>query len=235
VSGLIAELAPMPMVLPYVVHAAVMALGLLLVWSVPETAPRSPRPAGTRAPGVGRAGRRVLAELLPVAPWAFGFAAVTVAILPGLMRPHVGRPVLYASLVIMTTLLSGVLVQPLTTRIGPRSDVLGLVLGTLGILLGAQAVAIGSPYPVFVAALLAGSGYGLVMTTGLYEISQRVPRAQLGTVVGIYYVLTYIGFALPFVHALVAKSFGDVTTLRATAGVAFASLLVRTLTRSSRR
>jgi hypothetical protein len=171
----------------------------------------------------------VLAQLLPVAPWAFGFAAVTVAILPGIMRPYVERPVIYAAFVIVSTLLSGVLVQPMTSRLGPRADLVGLAVGAAGTFVAAQAVVLRSPALVFAAAVLVGSGYGLVITTGLREIAARVPKAQLGTAVGIYYVLTYIGFALPFVHAVVAKSAGDVTTLRATACVALGSLVVRAL------
>jgi hypothetical protein len=173
---------------------------------------------------------------LPVAPWAFGFAAVTVAILPGIMRPHVERPVLYSGLVIVSTLLSGVLVQPLTARLGMRADLVGLALGALGTLLGAEAVAVSSPALVFVVALLVGTGYGLVITTGLREVAARVAKEQRGTAAGLYYVLTYIGFALPFVHAVVARSLGDALTLRVTAGAAVASLLVRAaITRTSTR
>lgn len=225
VSGIVAQLAPAPMVVPYAVHATVMAIALVLVRAAPETAYAKPPAAG--ATGFGRAELRVLAQLLPVAPWAFGFAAVTVAILPGIMRPYVERPVLYSAFVIVTTLLSGVLVQPMTSRLGARADLVGLAVGAAGTFVAAAAVALRSPSLVFGAAVLVGAGYGLVITTGLREIATRVPKAQLGTAVGIYYVLTYVGFALPFVHAVVAKSAGDVTTLRATACMALGSLVIR--------
>jgi MFS family permease len=241
-SGVVAEIAPLPMVVPYVAHVLAMAAAVVAVRPVAETAghgaPASPLAIGgapVAAPGLGRRELRVLAELLPVAPWAFGFAAVTIATLPGLMRPHVSRPILYSALVILTTLVSGVLVQPLTKRFGPRADLLGLVAGGLGILLGARAVALGSPVLVFVVALLVGAGYGLVMTTGLLEISQRVPKGSRGTAVGIYYVMTYFGFALPFVHATVARHLGDPATLELAAAVTLASLVVRALIESRHR
>ncbi|HSO32339.1 MAG TPA: MFS transporter [Labilithrix sp.] len=236
VAAGIAEAAPAPMVLPYVVHVAVMAVALVRARSVPETAGAGAaviRPA-TRGPRVRDMG--VLVELLPVAPWAFGFAAVTVAILPGIMREHVARPVLFSGFVIVTTLLTGVAVQPLTTRLGPRGDRVGLALGAAGIGLGAHAARIGSPALVFVVAVLVGGGYGLVMTTGLREVQRRVHDGARGTAVGIYYVLTYVGFALPFVHATVARSIGDVAMLTLTAVAAVASLVVRTVfTMSSAR
>lgn len=231
VTGLAAQLGPAPMVLPYVLHAVVMALALFLVRGVPETVAvsREAAAAGTRASGFGRAEVRVLAELLPVAPWAFGFAAVTVAIIPGLMRPHVERPVLYSGFVIVCTLLSGVLAQPFTARLGMRADLVGLALGAVGTFVGAQAVAAGSPGLVFGAAALVGSGYGLVITTGLREVAARVAKEQRGTAAGIYYVLTYIGFALPFVHAVAARHLGDVLALRGTACAAIVSLVVRAM------
>jgi hypothetical protein len=170
-----------------------------------------------------------LARQLPVAPWAFGLAAVTLVILPGILRSQVSRPVLYSAFVIATTLAAGVSMQPLMSRVGPRAELVGLGLGTLGVLLGAVSVAVSSPSLVFVVALLVGSGYGLVMTSGLREIAERIESRERGRAVGIYYVMTYVGFALPFVHAQASKSLGDVRTLELTAGGAALCLLLRAL------
>ena len=84
VSGLIAELLPGPMVTPYVVHLVVMAAALGRVRIVSETSPRAAATAGLAPPGPSGGPPRladmaVLLELLPAAPWAFGFAAVTLA------------------------------------------------------------------------------------------------------------------------------------------------------------
>ena len=232
VSGLIAEFAPAPMAWPYVVHAIAMAVAFVQVRPVPETAPgvRAATPSDA-APavrrGLGRREWKVLARLLPVAPWAFGFPAVTIAILPGLMRAHVARPVLYSGLVIAATLASGVAVQPLTKRLPRGGDLIGLGVGALGIFLAAYAVVVGSPVWVFAVAVLLGAGYGLVMTTGLLEISERVPKESRGSAVGIYYVMTYVGFALPLIHATAARALGDAPTLAWAGAVAFGSLLVR--------
>ncbi len=229
VSGVIAELAPAPMVMPYVVHILVMAVGIAGVRSVPETAPRAhtTSQASVSPRGIGRREIALLAELLPVAPWAFGLAAVPLAILPGIMRPHVGRPVLYSAFVIVTTLAAGVLVQPLTSGLGRRGDLLGLGVGATGVALGAYAVDLMSPSLVVPAAALVGVGYGIVMTAGLREVAERVPQERRGTVVGIYYVLTYIGFVLPFLHAIVAKRLGDAPTLYGAAATAVSCLAMR--------
>lgn len=65
------------------------------------------------------------------------------------------------------------------------------------------------------------------MTTGLLEISECVARESRGAAVGIYYVMTYVGFALPFVHALAWRRLGDAITLAAAGALAIASLLIR--------
>jgi MFS family permease len=232
ISGAVAEFAPAPLVLPYVAHIAVMALGLAAARAVPETAELGVAAAAVgaepgRGPGVGRAELSLLLRLLPSAPWAFGLPAVSMVVLPVLMRPLVARPVLYSAFMVATTLLTGVLVQPLTSRFGRRGDLLGLGLGAVGIALGAHSVAVGAPWLVFPVALLLGAGYGLIMTTGLRQVSERAPKHTRGTVVGIYYVLTYLGFALPFMHALVSQHLGDVRTLELTATATLACLATR--------
>ncbi|MEO6598434.1 MAG: MFS transporter [Polyangiaceae bacterium] len=232
VSGVLAEFAPAPLVLPYVTHALVMALGLAAARSVPETAQLganlpAPSEKPVVAPSVGKSEFLLLLGLVPSAPWAFGFPAVAMVVLPVLMRSLVARPVLYSAFLVAITLFTGVLVQPLTAHLGRRGDLLGIGLGTLGIGLGAYAVSVRAPSLVYAVAPLVGAGYGLVMTTGLRQASERAPQATRGTVVGIYYVLTYLGFALPFVHAVAAQHLGDVRTLEVTAGAALACLVIR--------
>jgi len=226
VSGAIAELAPAPMVLPYLICGLVMLAALAGARGVPETVPGALATTAPR-PGIRPGDLRVLLELLPIAPWAFGVVSVTLAILPGLMRPLVARPVLYSGFVIFVSLATSVLVQPFVRRLGRCADLWGLSVAALGILLGAHAVAAASPALVFAVAPLVGFGYGVVMTAGFGEVASRVPRQARGTAVGIYYVLTYLGFALPFVHAKLAKGWGDGATLRATAGLAAACLVAR--------
>lgn len=232
VSGALAEFAPAPLILPYVVHAAVMGLGLAAAQTVPETAVLADptKPAKAPAQGLGRAELSLLLSLLPSAPWAFGLPAVSMVVLPVLLRSLVARPVLYSALLAAATLFAGVLVQPLTARLGRRADLLGLALGAVGLWLGAQALSLRAPNLVYAVAPLVGAGYGLVMTTGLREASERTPKATRGTVVGIYYVLTYLGFALPFLHALAAQHLGDARTLKFSAALLLACLLTRALT-----
>ena len=197
---------------------------------MPETAPRSGGATlAARAASLPFARREieVLVRQLPVAPWAFGLPAISMAVVPGLLRSMVTRPVLYSASLIVVTLASGMAVQPLTARVGSRGDRQGLAVGAAGVFLAAYVIAARSPLLAFGAAILIGAGYGLVMTTGLREVSERVTREHRGTAVGTYYVLTYLGFAVPFVHAVVAKVWGDVATSFAAGFAVIASLAVR--------
>lgn len=230
VSGLVAEFAPAPLVLPYLVHGVVMAAGLLAARTVPETVRArigGTAPSRTTPIRLGRREVSLLLGLLPSAPWAFGFPAVSMVVLPVLMRPLVSRPVIYSASLAAVSLLTGVFVQPLTSRLGRRGDLVGLSLGAMGVALGAQAVRLQAPGLVYAVAPLVGAGYGLVMTTGLRHVSERAPVETRGTVVGIYYVLTYLGFALPFLHAVVAERLGDALTFDLVAALAVVCLLFR--------
>jgi hypothetical protein len=220
VSAVIAETLPHPMVVPYAAHAVTLGAAILGVRSAPEPPTRR-----TREPTDPR-DLVVLARLAPIAPWVFAFAAISVAIVPGLLRSELRHPVLHAGFVIVVTLLTGAAVQRVRVT---RPDRKGLALGAFGTLLAAETVAMRSTWLVFVAAILLGAGYGLVVTSGLRVLERKIPAARRGSAVGGYYVLTYVGFALPFVHALVARSFGDVLTLRLWSVLAFGSLVVRVL------
>ena len=232
VSGVLAEYAPWPMVLPFLVHALVLAAAVALAEPVPETA--NVTTTGEAVVRFHRSDAVLLLRLAVMAPWVFAFCAVTMAVVPGLLRPLVSHPVIFAASAILVTLLTGVLVQPLTTRVGRRADILGLGLGAIGIWLGAESYVTATPWLVFVASLFTGAGYGLVVTMGLREIADHVAPERRGTSVGIYYVLTYVGFYLPFVHAVVARQLGDVLTLRIAAVMALLCLVVRSLTRGKK-
>jgi MFS family permease len=234
ISGISAEFLALPMVLPYLVHMAVMCMALFLVRVVPETAAavresrssQVPNPPGAQ---LSRNALGLLVRQVAVAPWAFGLAAITLVIVPGLLRPYVDRPVLFSAFLIATTLLAGVSIQPVTARLGPRADLWGLALGALGALLATFTLSVHSAVLAFLVATLVGVGYGLVMTNGLREIAGRVAPQERGLAVGIYYVLTYVGFALPFVRALLAQEVSDLWTMGLITLLILGSLLVRAL------
>jgi hypothetical protein len=212
VTGVLAQWLPSPMRLPYAVQA------VLLAGTIAATA-SSPGGAAVRAlaPSMGdRPGRVVPAgfvrEVAFVAPWVFVFPSVSFAVLPGVVREQVGSlRVVFAGLVTGITLLSAVLVQPALRPWRPRSAaVFGLAVGTLGLVFGALAAAVARPVGVLLAAPLLGLGYGGCLIAGLRFVETNAAPAARGSLTGIFYALTYIGFASPLAIAAVAKQTGEV-------------------------
>jgi MFS family permease len=90
VAGGLAQWAPWPMVLPYVVHVVLVVPLFLMRWC-PET--RTTPATGTlrsllKVPAVSH--RRFVRVVLPMAPWIFGSAGVAYAITPALFGDRVG-------------------------------------------------------------------------------------------------------------------------------------------------
>jgi hypothetical protein len=63
-------------------------------------------------------------------------------------------------------------------------------------------------------------GYGLCLVAGLVEVQRLAHPEALAGLTAIYYVLTYLGFAAPYVLALAAGLTSYTTLLLITAGLA---------------
>src|ERR1019366_8295072 len=200
--------------------------GVLAQWPPwPVALPPPSPPAATNPSRAGREasqGRRRLpsgfATVAVVAPWVFVLPSVSSAVLPGLVRAKLGAfAVVFAGLVTGSTLLSGVLVQPVLRAWRPPSaNTFGLSMGVVGLLCAALAAKTGSPFAVLVAALLLGAGYGGCLIAGLRFIETRGSPETRGRLTGIFYALTYVGFAWPLALAAIARRIGDVPSLLVT-------------------
>jgi MFS family permease len=228
VSGAVAQWAPAPTLTPYALHVAALGAALAWGWSAEETRPR------TRLPGPllrlqltpeGR--RRFVREVLPMAPFVFGFPTLAFAGLPALLLTGDRvAPLATTGLLSALTLLTGVAAQPFTRRFTPEAGSrLGLVAGALGLLVGAAALALGAPWLLLPAAPLLGAGYGVCMTSGLRLLEALAPPATRGGLTGLYYVLTYLGFAAPWLLLLAVRVAPGHWVLAAAAGHALLTAL----------
>jgi hypothetical protein len=149
------------------------------------------------------------------APWVFILASVSSAVLPALVRPKLGSfAVAFAGVVTGVTLLTSVVVQPmLRSWRPPNANTFGFAMGVLGLFAAIVAAATVSPLAVFLAALLLGAGYGGCLIAGLRFIETRSTPATRGRLTGIFYLMTYLGFAWPLLLAAIARRVGDVSGL----------------------
>jgi MFS family permease len=220
VAAMLAQFAPWPTLLSYVLHAAgaLLAGGWLL--RVPETRPALP--AGERAPLLDdlriTAVRhpRFLRVVVPLAPWVFGCAGSAFAVLPSLLTDHAGGiPVAFAGIMAVLALGCGIGIQVVARRIdtpaSARASIVALGIVAVGMALAAWAsVALSLPLGVLAAVVL-GTGYGLALVAGLSEVARIAGPGRLAGLTAVFYSLTYLGFFVPMVLAWLREtwSYGE--------------------------
>ena len=240
VSGVLAQYAPAPTVAPFAVHVALLGSVLVIAWRTPDTGDRA---AGRPAPPLlrielDRAGwRQFLRGVAPMAPFVFGFPAIALAAMPSMLTGSLGRaPMAYTGVLCVIALSMGVVFQPLTRRFEPAFAArLGLIFGAAGLALGALAVGWQAHGLLLAVAPILGAAYGVCMTAGLLTVQRLARPDARGGITGLYYVLTYLGFAAPYLLALATRVTAPASALWATAAVVVATASVLPRSRSSTR
>jgi MFS family permease len=212
-AGLLGQWAPLPTVLPYLVHVALMAGALAVLPTVPESL--GPEQRRTAGPVVNlgvpvRARRAFVLVVLPVALGVFAFPSTAATVLPLLLTPQMpGIAVAVAGIVAGVTLSTGALVPPLQRRLGaPLAGPVGLGLGALGLGVALAGLALAA-WPVLIpASLLLGAGYGLCLASGLATVARLAPAAERGALTGTFYACAYLGFGVPFLLSALAGDGG---------------------------
>jgi predicted MFS family arabinose efflux permease len=236
VAAVLAQWAPDPLRLPYVPHLVLgVAAALLLVPAPDGASARVPDGPLLRIPRVSRS-PRFLRTVAIVAPWVFGCAALSFAVLPGETG---GATVLLAGVAGAITLGTGVAIQPLARRAEDRrplaASAAGLFAAAVGLGVGVLALAGDSRALVLVAAPLLGIGYGCCLISGLRETERIADPSELGATVSVFYALSYLGFATPYVTDLLNGAFGDRGALAVLAAVAVGCLAVSATAAGPRR
>jgi len=180
-----------------------------------------PGPLRTRAFWLGVA---------PAAPFVFGTASLAIVVLPEEVTSAQALSAGYAGLMTALAFGAGVGIQPLARRLAGRSPHGGIIAG-VGCAAAGAAVSIAAVAEVSrplagVAAVLLGLGYGLSLVSGLHQAEQLAGPRDRGAVVACYYVLAYLGFAMPYVVDVLNAPLGKPGTfaLLAAAAVVLAGL-----------
>ena len=229
-TGVLAQYAPAPVRAPYVLHLAVLGGALLIARPAPDTGASE---EGTKRPLIRielepAAWASFLRNVMPMAPFVFGFPVIAFAALPSMLGGALGpAPLVYTGALCALTLAAGVLAQPVTRRFTPTVAArLGLATGTVGVLLGALAVSARAPVMLLVVAPLLGAAYGVCMTSGIQSV-QRLARPETrGGVMGLFYLLTYVGFLAPYLLALATRVVTPAVALDAVAGLSLITALI---------
>ncbi len=196
-AGVLAQYAPAPQVLPYVVHLILLAAVWRRVSDLTAPAPRVRHWRPTR-PDIPAGMRLLFATAAATGFLAWTVAGLFLAVIPAIL----GRAAQITNLaitggVVGAVLACSVLAQPLIVRCGARvSQLTGL--GALSVSLGALAVTGGSSVPVtMLAAVAAGIGHGLAYGGAGAAIDAAAPADKRAAISSALYLAFYSGAGGP--------------------------------------
>lgn len=176
-------------------------------------------------------GRRVgpsLVAALPMGLWVFACVISAVMVFTERIGDRFSGPLLIATACILA-LGTGVLTQIATRRWGHWRPlgVIGAGLATLGFVIGAAAGVRMSLVTFVLTAVILGCAYGLCLGQGLQDVERLAPRRSRGLVTGLFYVVSYSGFALPFVLNTYEDRLGPSAPLLVLAALALLTAVAR--------
>lgn len=219
-AGVLAEWAPWPHVLAYLVNIVLALVALVLLARVPDTRPRPPageiRRLAEDLKVPAARNPRFLLVVLPVAPWVFGACAIAYAVIPDLMSDKTsGWPIAFAALCCVVGLAAGFAIQSVGRRIDrpgtARGAVVALLVLAVGMVLAALAATMLTIWLALVAAAVLGCGYGMAMIAGLLEVQRIAARKHLAGLSAVFYSVTYLGFIVPAVLAWISQTWTSIT------------------------
>jgi MFS family permease len=242
IAGLLAQFAPAPLVLPYVVVGLLLALLATLVLATPETVsppvsrPRW-RPQHVVVP-VNARGQFVAACLAGLA--AFSVLGVFSSLVPRFLANTMGNTSLaVAGTVAFTVFASGALAQ---TVLGALSPSRLLRAGAPMLLAGLATLVTGmwvSDFAVFlVGTVVTGAGTGLVFRGALATAGDSAPPDSRAETLAGFFLAAYVGLSIPVVALGFASKYASprVLMLLFVVGVALAIMAsVRSILNELRR
>ena len=233
-AGLLAQYAPQPTVLPFVVQLGMVAIAGLGLFVVPETVTqRSALSLKFRGFGVPEAGRGEF-----IAAGFAGFAAFSLLGLFSSLVPTFLSGVLHdtshavAGAVVFLAFAVAVCTQLAGSRLPSRP----VMLGGLGVFLAALALIVAglsaASMPLFLAStVVSGVAVGAVFMGSLATANRLAPAEARGQVISTFFVFAYVGLTVPVIAVgFGSQAFGDFRAILvcaiALAAIALASMAV---------
>jgi MFS family permease len=216
ISALLAQFSTAPVFAPFAVSVGLSAVAVLAGVALAR-APGSSDRSEREVPGDAGSGQGVVAALgaaLPLAVWVFASATVAMVTMVERMHYRFNGPLL-PGIAAALTLTSGVAIQMIARRRGwgPRAGAAGALAAAIGYGTVAAAGAT-PPLAAFVAvALVLGVAYGLCLRQGLVDVETLSPPRLRGTLTGIFWAVTYLGFGLPVLLVTIEPAVGIATPM----------------------
>jgi hypothetical protein len=223
-SGLLGQYAPAPTVLPYLIHVALVAVGLAVAVRLPETVDlvggRRRRAEGELDVPLIRPGDGLLVAtvLAPVAVCVYAFPATLISAVP-LLAPLPAAGVAVTGVLAGVTLGAGTLVAGLQRRFGQWTAVIGTAFGAAGFAAAAAFTQTGQVGWLVASAPALGAGSGLCLAAGLTLTVRLAAPSRRGALTSLFLACAYVGFAAPFLAASAARVTAAAVPLAVAAGM----------------
>ncbi|WP_435058625.1 MFS transporter [Streptomyces sp. bgisy060] len=202
-AGVLAEYAPEPLLLPFAVHLALVAVSAVLLLGLPETV-RERQPWGAVRPQRPALPMQVRAVFVPAAIASFaGFAlfGVFTSISPTfLSRSLQVDNHAVSGLVVALAFFASIAGQLGVSRFGvARSLPLGCAVLFAGLSFLAGALVASLLVLVVLAAVIGGAGQGLSFRAALSAVATGAPVEQRAAVISALFVVAYTGISIPVI------------------------------------
>jgi MFS family permease len=233
-AGLLAQYAPHPTVLPFVVQLGLVAIAGLGLYVVPETVTqRSALSLKFRGLGIPEVGR---AEF--IAAGCAGFAAFSLLGLFSSLVPTFLGSVLHdtSHAVAGEVVFLAFAVAACTQLVGSRLPSRPVTLAGLGVFMAALALLVAglsaASMPLFlVSTVVSGVSAGAVFMGSLATANRVAPAESRGQVISTFFVFAYVGLTVPVIAVgYGSQAFGDFRAVLgcaiALAAIALASMAV---------
>nr|WP_282203803.1 MFS transporter [Kitasatospora fiedleri] len=202
-AGLLSQYAPGPLVLPFAVHLALLALSCAVTWALPETVDgaRPLRTARPRRPALPAEVRGVFVPAAIAAFAGFSLLGVFTSVSPAFLAEDLGvRNHAAVGLIVAAAFFASTVGQLLVPRLGARRAIpLGclVLIGGLGLL--ALSLATATLAPLVLAALVGGAGQGMALRGAVGEVADAAPARHRGGVLSALFVVAYLGISIPVI------------------------------------
>ncbi|OBI97305.1 MFS transporter [Mycobacterium sp. 1465703.0] len=181
--------------------AVIVAAGRVNVTG--PAAHRAPDAAAPVAHGVGRA----LSWAMPLAPWVYASATLGFVTIPTRLHTALAAPMAAGTATLVVNGVSGIVqVLARTLRWGPQAGTAGAVMAAVGYAVAATAPPSLTPSLGLPLLVVLGCASGLCLREGLIDLEAAAPPHLRGALTGVFYVVTYVGFALPLILATVGSA-----------------------------
>jgi MFS family permease len=235
-AGVLAQLAPLPLLVPFWVDLGLVLLAIAAVWVMPETVAVSEHPRlRISRPDVPPQVRPVFIRAAIAGFAGFAVLSLFTAVAPSFLLALLHRPShALSGAVVFTVFAASTLGQvALARRFGRWALAAGCLVLIVGMGLLAASLATESLPLVIGSAVVAGLGQGVCLRSGLEAVNTQAPPERRAGVASSFFSVMYLGISLPVIGEGIAATHLGLRTagiafslaIAAIAAVAFATLI----------